>query len=393
MTHTIVEILIDKSGSMGYMKGAGAEHENQYLIDGVTRMSLIKKILIEQIIPTIKYADQVIIRTFRYERKTIGDKVIDEPSTPIIYNDSFKSEKISTIISLLTDPPPGGTPITAAIESAVLDLDRFQNSDRKIILLTDGEENGGGDYIEAAKKAEQLKGVECKIFIIGLAQDESSIKKSQSIATGGYFNINSKNFSSEEVKKVLEPMKVAVLENTIKNFQTISNNPITKIPEKPKEVAQHTEQISQNIDSTTLTIDSDYSEELRRKSEEFLYKYLCEKYSFDRVKWLNIDGESYISHDFEILKENGELLFIIECKGTSKEKPTFYLTSKEWSHFLENKEIYQICRVINVDSEMSVIVIENLLSEILNCQVVPYLLRPETLKEDRVFLTIIKNGR
>lgn len=59
MIQTVVEILIDKSGSMGYMKGAGPEHENKYLIDGLTRMSLIKKILIEQIVPTLKHADHI----------------------------------------------------------------------------------------------------------------------------------------------------------------------------------------------------------------------------------------------------------------------------------------------------------------------------------------------
>ncbi len=49
MTDTIIEIRIDNSGSMGYMAG-NPEHENKYLIDGQTRMTLIKKIVIEVIV-------------------------------------------------------------------------------------------------------------------------------------------------------------------------------------------------------------------------------------------------------------------------------------------------------------------------------------------------------
>lgn len=37
---------------MGYMNGS-PEHENKYLIDGLTRMTLIKKVMTEEIIPTI----------------------------------------------------------------------------------------------------------------------------------------------------------------------------------------------------------------------------------------------------------------------------------------------------------------------------------------------------
>lgn len=42
-----INILIDASGSMGFMEGAGVEHENKYLLpDGSTRTQLVKKILI-----------------------------------------------------------------------------------------------------------------------------------------------------------------------------------------------------------------------------------------------------------------------------------------------------------------------------------------------------------
>ena len=59
---TVIEILIDISGSMGTMKGQGDMHENKYLLpDGSTRISLAKKILVEEIMPTIDYAKEIII--------------------------------------------------------------------------------------------------------------------------------------------------------------------------------------------------------------------------------------------------------------------------------------------------------------------------------------------
>ena len=452
MADTIIEILIDNSGSMGHMTGS-AEHEGKYLIDGLTRMTLIKKILSEQIIPTVDYANQIIIRTFRFNSKKVDDKVVEELSTPIIYQGTVDKQKILAVVSSLQDPPIGGTPITAAINAAVSDLEKHPQSDRKIILITDGEENGGGDYREAAKKAEQLKGIPCKIFIIGIAQDEQSEKKSREIATGGYYNIKSKSFTADEVQIVLAPLKTAVLQNTIQNVQTVTNRiqPQPKIQPQPQvqpqpqiqqqKVVQTVEkkiesirqeskqaavlqldelenkireQISNSekllselsslkeifrvdallqtgIDATTLTIDNEYSETIRQRSELFLYKFLCDIHGAVKVKWLNAKAESYSHHDFEVTDDSGKIIQFIECKGTPKNKPTFYLTVDEWNHFLINKEIYQLYRVFNVDGEMKPICIDNLFTSIVSRQVVPYLLKPEILKEGRVFLTLMNS--
>lgn len=441
MTETIIEILIDESGSMGYMKGV-PEDENKYLVDGLTRMTLIKKVMTEEIIPTIDYANQIIIRTFRNNSYVEDDKEIDEIVTPVIYQGSFDKQKILSVISALKDPPPGGTPITAAITAAISDLVKHPNSDRKIILLTDGEENGTGDYKLAAKQALELQGIPCKIFIIGIDQDEISETKSKEIATGGYYNIKSKSFTNDEVKKVLAPLKTTVLQNTIQNIKTVVGNsqpkPLQQV--QPQKIVQTVENKIENIkqeskkatalqldeletkikeqisntqkllselsslkellrfdallevgiDSTTLTIDNEYSENVRQRSESFLYKFLCEKHGATKVKWLNQTAESFSHHDFELLDENGKVIQLIECKGTSKDKPTFYLTANEWTHFLTNKEIYQIYRVFNVDGEMNAHCIDNLHASLMNEEVVPYLLKAEILKEDRVFLTLKK---
>ncbi len=439
MTETIIEILIDYSGSMGYMKGSGPEHENKYLIDGKTRLSLLKKVLIEQVIPTIDYSTKIFIRTFRINKKKVGDKTEDTFSAPIIYQGGFNKDKIASIISALEDPLPGGTPITAAINEAFLNLRKYPDSDRKMILLTDGEENGGGNYNEAVKNIEKSKGIPCKIFIIGIDQDEKSEIKSKTIASGGYFNIKSHTFIKDEIQNALIPLKAAVLQNTLHNINiaeedkapdihevasSIKNRVEEKIVELKhertdlslakieeietkineyltngqkllgelisiKEIIRINALIDSGLESTTLTIDLDYSESLRQKSEIYLYELLCDKYGINKVRWINQEGEKFEPYDFEILDEDDNVIKLIECKGTAKKKPTFYLTSNEWSFFLSNREMYQIIRVLNVEDEPKAISIDNLYDFLITGKVVPYLKKPEIVKEERVFLTLL----
>ena len=381
---TIIEILIDASGSMGYMKGV-KEFENKCLIDGQTRMTFIKKVIIDELMPIIKYADKIIIRTFRLN--IIESEKKYNLSIPIIYEDRFDSENIKTIISKIEDPLPGGTPIAEAILAAQSNLQLFPNSDRKIIIFTDGEESSGGgyngNYVQSAKNIESLEGIPCKIYVIGLSQNKVEEAKSRAIAkSGGYFNITSEKYSSIELQKILSPFKIDILQRTIENFQTTRN----LLPDSLRVQAL----LDSGIDAPTLTIDENYSEEIRLKSEDYLYKKLCEKYGNKNVRWLNQSGESFAHHDFELLNEQGEIVSLIECKGTPLLKPTFYLTKQEWHHFLKNKKNYQLYRVYNLNNIANHIHFESLFDALIDEKVVPYLLKPEILKDGRVFLTIIE---
>lgn len=440
MNNTIIEILIDNSGSMGYMKGAG-ENENKYLIDGQTRMTLIKRLLLEEIIPTIDYSSKVCIRTFRIAIDKVDNKIVQKGTeVPVIYEGIFNIKLIEEAISKLTDPPMGGTPISAALDKSFENLKNYPQYDRKVILLTDGEENGGGDYVSTAKKIESLSGVKCKIFILGIALPENSIIKAKEIASGGFYNIKSKSFKKNEIKQVLAPIKTAVLEDTIQNLtksknvhqllqesketekivkdkikeiaiesQKTTTNSLNKLENRIKEYLSLGEDLldefstlkenmrisslveSNSIDSTTLTIDEEYSESIRQRSESFLYKVLCEKHGRDKVNWLNREKESFKPYDFEIYDEKGIVCQFIECKGTVGTKPTFYLTDKEWDFFINNNSIYQVYRIFNLDSDCKYIAIKNLLNYLMIGKVKPYLTRPEILKEKRVFLTLIEN--
>jgi len=457
---TYIEILIDTSGSMGAMKGT--EYENKYLLpDGTTRMVFIKKMLHEQLLPTIDYADKIVVRTFKSST--------DKAQTPIIekiYEDKYDISVISQKVSSLPDDPLGGTPITAAITDAVNSLNQHPNADRKIILITDGEENGGGNYKETIDIAFATHGIFCKIFIVGICQEKEAEEKANYLSNktkGVYRNLKPQAISDTNYSSVeLAPLKKAILQDSIKNIQAAVSTVITppqvqqpilqtqpkvqpqpivqpqpKIQAEPiiqtlkdkivtvkeeskranstiqleqlenkiKEQVANSEKLlseisslkelirldvllDSGIDATTLTIDNDYSESIRKRSETFLYKHLCEKHGGSNVKWLNETTESFSPHDFELFDEQGKTIKVIECKGTSKDKPTFYLTANEWTHFLTNKEIYQVYRVFNVEGEMNAVCIDNLLASILDGQVVPYLLKVEILKEGRVFLTL-----
>jgi hypothetical protein len=438
MNNTIIEILIDNSGSMGYMKGGG-EDENKYLIDGQTRMTLIKQLLIDEIIPTIDYTSKVCIRTFRISIEKENNKIVQKDiEIPVIYEGDFNYKLIEEAISKLKDPPMGGTPISAALDKSFENLKNYPQHDRKIILLTDGEENGGGDYVSTAKKIETLAGIKCKIFIIGLALTEKSVEAAKEIASGGFYNIKSKSFKRNEIKQVMAPIKTAVLRDSVQNIaqSKIVNhqspkNEVTEnvVKDRIKEVAIETQKATTNslnnlenkikeyvslgeglldefsslrenirinsliesnsIDSTTLTIDDEYSESIRQRSETFLYKILCEKYGSDKVNWLNKEKESYKPYDFELLDEKDNVYQYVECKGTAGTKPTFYMTDKEWGFFIKNSSFYQVYRIFNLDSNCNYFWIENLLNYLMTGKVVPYLTKPEILKENRVFLTLI----
>lgn len=430
MPVTIVEILIDYSGSMGYMKG-NPKYENKILIDGQPRINWIKKMLIDEIIPAIHYSTQIIIRKFRTGNEE-ANEVTNQIYTDKIYDGTYDKEKLIQTINSLDVPLPGGTPISQAIDQAVSDLKKFYNCDRKIILLTDGEENAGGDFEKSAKNALELEGIPCKIFIVGIAQDEEAEKKSRQIATGLYVNLKSSSDITGKVKNSLGFIKEGILKDSLKNtksegksnlddsknesileeFKNIKSenrkntlNKLESLEEKILKSIQDNQRLfseissvremlllqnllESDIDSTTLTIDEEYSEEIKKASERFLYEYLCSTYGEKKVRWLNENQESGKPYDFELLNSSSEVINQIECKGTPREKMTFYLTKNEWEFFLDNKETYQLYRVFNTEGEMHIKFFQNLFNSIIKKELGPYLSKPEILKENRVFLTI-----
>ncbi len=263
---TIIEILIDKSGSMGFMNKKN-NSENEYLLtDGSTRMSLIKKILIKDITPIIDHANKILIRTFRVSRNQGGEDFTD---VELVYEGGFKKDVICQKIQELPDPPPGGTPITAAVIKAVDNLKEYNNHDRSIILLTDGEENGGGDYKKAIHNAISIDGIPCRVFIVGIDQAEQAIEQSKEIAKiskGKYINVTKQDYDSDIVSSVLAPIKSAILSHGVTNR---ADNQFSSQDQKEaitSSKSEESEKLSSSIESGDFPkpVQDDISDDLQK---------------------------------------------------------------------------------------------------------------------------------
>jgi hypothetical protein len=400
---TVTEILIDFSGSMK------------------EKLPLTKRMLLEDVIPNLDYSSRIGIKTFaRRNNCPLTVQVLN-------LNITNKEEIIQTINSLGT--PDGGTPISAAIRASVTTLKEYVAFDKKIILVTDGAEDQGGDYVAEAKKANS-EGINCQIHIIGIGLNENAKTKARDISnlTSGTVSFipytNGTTYNSVVVKtsltnlysavKVSPPVSASsvtlpVVQPEIKSQTIAVDKPKVEV-EKPqeektpntdnnealkyiiKEIKNIKEQLNDLKSDKTIipdiAEDTELNERIRKASEEYVFEVLKRKYP-DRVKWLNEIGESNSDHDFEIFDtENGTIEYYIECKGTVKNKPTFYMTKNEWRLFLNHTKNYQIYFVKNSFGNPSHIFIDNLLDWLLKGKLVPYLKERDVIKEERVFLTL-----
>lgn len=228
---TLVEILIDNSNSMGPYEVEKGNKE--YLLpDGSTRMELAKTILVEEILPLIDYASKVTVRLFHTE--TTNN--VSTPKIEKIYDTNYDFEVLSQLIKDIPVPKnTGGTPITAAIKESIDALVKYPEDDRKIILVTDGQEDKGGDYKATAQLALKQYGIPCNIFIIGIAQNNEAEEKSKALSTetgGSYIGFKAKIYSKENLQSKLLTLKKVVLSKSIEH-STFTTNPTTVSTDYP----------------------------------------------------------------------------------------------------------------------------------------------------------------
>lgn len=429
---TLIEILVDNSNSMGPFE---AEKGNKtYLLpDGSTRMELAKKILVEELIPKLDYAHKVAIRRFHSITK---DDKSSEPLIDTIYSGALDKPTIINKINAIEIPKnTGGTPITAAVKYSIDELAKSPNADRKIILVTDGQETDGGDYKKTAEEALKQLGIPCNIYIVGISQDKEAEEKSKALATstgGTYTNLTAKvydkpalqtalrpiyfkavnaslqNITAEKPKPVIQPTPVQ------QNIQTTNNSTATEtkletvyseVLEKnttafnliSKQLSTITEAIEglrnttkESDDEIEVTENAELNERIRVASESFLYNKLKEKFG-DRVKWLNETNESGTSYDFEVTDpiDNSKECFI-ECKASMYADKVFLMTKAEWLFFLQNKSKYQIFFVSSALTNPQLTKIDNLMDWIIEGKVIPISTKNIKLKADRIIFTIME---
>ena len=399
---TVTEFVIDLSGSMK------------------EKIVFTKQMLLSDIIPNLDYSFRIGIKSFSAVKNM--PPIIQELPLSIVDKEAI----IKAVNSMKAKE--GGTPISEAIRQSVATLKEYSASNKKIILVTDGEEDKDGNYVAECKKA-QADGINCEIHVIGIGLTLQAQAKAQEIAkitNGTYSNIpfsQGTQYSQSTIRTnlsafytattvplqllqlpILDSKPVIQVQPVIQQTpvktdktQTIApvidvnnqtNDLLQTLIQEIKEIRAELKKLkTDNTEVPEIVEDAELNEKIRLTSEKYLFDVLKSKYP-NRVKWLNENGESNADHDFEILEEDGSIEYFIECKGTAKQKTTFYITKSEWKLFLNNTKNYQVYFVQNVFSSPAPIFIGNLLDWLLRGKILPYLKSREIIKEERVFLTI-----
>lgn len=444
--NTHFEIVIDASGSMGYMPGAGHEHENKYLLpDGSTRTSLVKKILINTIIPKLSFCNSLNVSNFRNEfdldkygkRIIISGKYKDHPVSNLFYSGYYDSKMINSIISKIENPEPGGTPLFWALSVII---NQKEKDNFNIIVLSDGDANDREQFdLEVLKQIKDAN-KKCKIYFIGIGQDEIAQKKSKNLAdktNGFYVNLNvidynEKVFDSllfewnatitsnalKESLKVDRQVDITQIEKTVINYERIEgiNEVKTELQEiKETASADLKNQVEENTKSLKLITSQldtivkeisylrkasaeDENEFIANEDESFnrTVGYKCEKHlnsifiknNWEKVNWLNEENEQSKPYDFEVIVSG--VNYYIECKGSINSSKEFYLTKNEWQFYLQNRKNYRLYFVSEINSiSPTIIRIEDLLIAMEESKLIPCSTVNRKVKADRILFQII----
>lgn len=194
--------------------------------------------------------------------------------------------------------------------------------------------------------------------------------------------------SIEEVIQKIE--NVDKLQEENKKLHDDAKNLQNEIERLKNELQQFV--ATSGIASSNPTIENNqYFEEIKQKSERFVYDMLKDKYGPDNVTWNNSESESFMAYDFLVKTLDGVSKYI-ECKGTPNDKQTFYMTRMEWFFYQENKgtdALYEIYRVNNVENNPTVTIIDDLDRWIKEKKIAPLLTATETIEGNKVFMTIL----
>jgi hypothetical protein len=192
---TVTEFIIDLSGSME------------------AKIALTKQMLLSDIIPNLDYSSRIGIKSF--------SAVANQP--PVIQElplNIIDKQSIIKVINNLT-VKKGGTPISEAIRQSVITLKEYSANNKKIILVTDGEENKGGDYVAECKKAKS-EGINCEIHVVGIGLNQRAQIKAQEISklTNGTFS-NILFSQGTKYNQTVIKNNLTIFYNAVRNSKTI----------------------------------------------------------------------------------------------------------------------------------------------------------------------------
>ncbi|SIS80191.1 protein of unknown function [Kaistella chaponensis] len=427
-----LRILIDHSGSMGYMKGTA--DENKWLLeDGSPRIELVKKILTNDLLTHLDFFDTINIFTFRSNPKNVQDLILQK-----VYAGS-EFENASNEVRKLPVPEMGGTPLFLAYQKTSHFLEKGgDNSHRILLIITDGD---GNDFINFDEKIlEHQKNTDkyWKIFIIGIDQNAEAARKSKNVCEntkGVYINLNAIAYDKQYFSKILFEMRSSITnailmeainldlqsdsteeikeekedfdvkQDVLMNNVKISEEKYISTLEKTVEsntiaiklIGKQLELISAEIiransikfEDSKIIIDEDpiLNAKIGRRAEEIAYEYLSAKMPDVILSWENEFTESFKQYDFSFIEEN--ITIYIECKGTTGTEKYFFLSKKEWNFFIDNRDRYELVLISQLYTKPSIYHSENLFNSILNGEIVPYSELNRNMKNGLVYLRVI----
>ena len=190
--------ILDASGSMNAQ------------LEGESQIAAAKK-AINAALPEIPSTENVGLRVYAH-RAPQSDKAASCMDSELLVplaaaNSATISSKLSTIEA------KGYTPIAYSLSQAKNDFSLSRESEKSIILLSDGEETCGGDPVQAVKDL-IAAGFKVTVHTIGFKVDEKTKAQLQSVAAAGNGKYFSANNSGELTSALTEAAKQTVLEKS-----------------------------------------------------------------------------------------------------------------------------------------------------------------------------------
>lgn len=268
--NTHFEILIDASGSMGYMKGT--KDENKCLLpDGSTRMDLAKMIVIQSLLPQLKKIDHLKISLFKRFIDPVSN--IEKSTVDIVYETPRSFENARDSVQNIKNPMPGGTPLNFALVNTLF---RYKGNKTVLIYITDGGATDHKHFDSFTTKQIKKNNYDTTIHFIGIDQNEIAQNKSKRICDfteGNYVNVEAINYDKTLFDNFLFELKSSINQEALSatvSMNAVINKSVDKpIDENPQENTTNAtaQKIEQSTDIKALKKDDKTVKKLNEEVE------------------------------------------------------------------------------------------------------------------------------
>lgn len=271
-----VAILLDASGSMGALE------------NGKTRMELAKE-AINQFVDSLPEKAKVSLTV--YGHKGTGDEADKEVSCSTVeqvYSLSvYDSKEFTNALGKFN--PAGWTPMTKAVEQAMVNLESHDGSENTniIYLVSDGIETCGGNPVQAMEKLSDSN-LSPVVQIIGYQVNNdglTQLKEMARAANGQFINVQNQEDLKAEFKRTTEMAEV--WSEWHRNSNDAINN-LNKTVQKQLNDWHQKEQEKMNRERKNLQLAINYLNE-ENKIDTDVFLRLDENY---RAYYLQVDKEA-----------------------------------------------------------------------------------------------------